>query len=167
MPTTYEPIATTTLGSATNSITFSSIPQTYTDLRMVVVGSVPSGTGYWTFRFNGDAGTNYSQVTLGGNGSSVYSSREANYGGGYLFFQGSIPSSLTAVTLDVFNYTSTTKNKTSLATYTGDLSGSGNVERGTILWRNTSAVTSWTVRTETASNFAIGTTATIYGIKAA
>jgi hypothetical protein len=32
MAKTYEPIATTTLGSAAASITFSSIPATYTDL---------------------------------------------------------------------------------------------------------------------------------------
>ena len=37
MPATYEPIATTTLGSAATNITFSSIPATYTDLRLVLV----------------------------------------------------------------------------------------------------------------------------------
>jgi hypothetical protein len=36
MATTYEPIATTTLGTAAAFITFSSIPATYTDLRLVV-----------------------------------------------------------------------------------------------------------------------------------
>jgi glycosyltransferase involved in cell wall biosynthesis len=42
MPATYEPIATTTLGSAAASITFSSIPATYTDLRLVIVGNLSS-----------------------------------------------------------------------------------------------------------------------------
>jgi hypothetical protein len=37
MPATYEPIATTTLGTAAAFITFSSIPATYTDLRLVIV----------------------------------------------------------------------------------------------------------------------------------
>jgi hypothetical protein len=39
MPATYEPIATTTLGGAAATITFSSISSAYTDLRIVLVGT--------------------------------------------------------------------------------------------------------------------------------
>ena len=67
-------IATQTLGSATASITFSSIPSTYTDLRIVF-----SGTGATVLnlkvRFNGDSASNYSQTNLQGLGYSVQSSR--------------------------------------------------------------------------------------------
>jgi hypothetical protein len=35
MPATYEPIATTTLGTAAATITFSSIPATYSDLMQI------------------------------------------------------------------------------------------------------------------------------------
>ena len=44
MATTYEPIATTTLGSAAASITFSSIAGTYTDLRLVLSLIPATGT---------------------------------------------------------------------------------------------------------------------------
>jgi hypothetical protein len=43
MATTYEKIATTTLGTAAATFTFSSIPATYTDLRLVVVMQVDTG----------------------------------------------------------------------------------------------------------------------------
>jgi hypothetical protein len=41
---TYEAIATQTLGSAAASVTFSSIPGTYTDLVLVVAGTLTTGT---------------------------------------------------------------------------------------------------------------------------
>lgn len=163
MPATYEPIATTTLASAAATITFSSIPATYTDIRLVVIGAMASGTGYWTFRLNSDSGNNYSVTTLNGNGAAASSSRETNYNAGYLFFANSIGTSLTMATLDLFSYAGST-NKTSLATYSGDLNGSGNVERSVNLWRNTAAINTLTIRPETANNFAAGTTATLYGI---
>ena len=57
---TYTPIATQTLGSAAASVTFSSIPQGYTDL--VLVDNVKSASGAGDseldVRFNGDSGSN-------------------------------------------------------------------------------------------------------------
>jgi hypothetical protein len=58
MATTYEPIATTTLGTAAASITFSSIPATYTDLRLVVMCKLLAHQ-LLMFRFNSDTGSNY------------------------------------------------------------------------------------------------------------
>ena len=60
MASTYEPIATTTLGSAASSITFSSIPATYTDLRLVLVHTPSASTGNAQMQFNSDTATNYS-----------------------------------------------------------------------------------------------------------
>jgi hypothetical protein len=65
---TYEPIATTTLGTATSSFTFSSIPATYTDLRLVI-GWV-SGTNP-RIRFNSDTATSYSQTAMYGDGTAA------------------------------------------------------------------------------------------------
>ena len=73
MPATYEPIATTTLGSAVNSFTFSSIPNTYTDLVLVVVVPTAASSGTFGLRFNSDTASNYSHTTLSGNGSSAVS----------------------------------------------------------------------------------------------
>ena len=62
MPTnTYVALDKVTLGTAASTITFSSIPQTYTDLVMVFDGTAASAT-YSGIRFNGDTGNNYSFV---------------------------------------------------------------------------------------------------------
>jgi len=59
MPTTYEPIATTTLGSATASITFSTISGAYTDLVLVAsITGVSVATDPW-IRINSDTGANF------------------------------------------------------------------------------------------------------------
>jgi hypothetical protein len=75
MAPTYEPIATTTLGTAAASITFSSIPATYTDLRLVVVAKAVSASTL-DVRFNNDSGTNYSKTEISGDGSSAVSFRK-------------------------------------------------------------------------------------------
>jgi uncharacterized protein related to proFAR isomerase len=77
MAKTYEPIATTTLGGATNSVTFSSIAGTYTDLIIIVQGSVGSISGV-NLQFNSDTATNYSRTVLFGTGSVANSTRGSN-----------------------------------------------------------------------------------------
>ena len=62
MATTYEPIATNTLGSAAANITFSSIPATYTDLRVVVVALTTNNNWNIELRLNSDSSTLYSQI---------------------------------------------------------------------------------------------------------
>ena len=162
MATTYEPIATTTLAATNSTITFSSIPATYTDLRLIVTGTATAALTP-RIRFNGDTATNYSYTVLYGDGTSALSTRGANtafisgtYNTGW---SSTIPAFLT---VDVFSYAGSTY-KTTLNTVSIDLNGSGSVERLVGLWRSTSAITSMTLVTST-STFAIGTTATLYGI---
>ena len=70
---TYTPIARQTLGSAAASVTFSSIPQGYTDLVLVMnLGAATSD--YVQIVLNSDtANTLYSGTYLLGNGSSASS----------------------------------------------------------------------------------------------
>ena len=68
MPKTYEPIATTSLPSGGASITFSSIPQTYTDLVLTTSGLAQTGGGgSIALKFNNDtlaSSTNYSYIYM-------------------------------------------------------------------------------------------------------
>lgn len=163
MPATYEPIATTTLGAAASTITFSSIPATYTDLRVVVCGSSSSGNTP-RFRFNSDTGNNYSATHLNGDGASAGSQRDTNASSIFTQLAFVTTPIIGLITLDVFSYAGST-NKTALITMSADANGSGSVHAIVGLWRNTGAINS--IELSAATNFTSGTTATIYGIKAA
>lgn len=168
MPATYEPIATTTLGSAAASITFSSIPNTYTDLRVVFVGKSSAGGGTqenFAVQFNSDTGTNYSRTRLSGDGSAAASARGTS-NVALIFTEvlsGSASTPPSLITLDIFSYAGST-NKTVLNTGSCDLNGSGVVAVNVGLWRSTSAITSIKLYDYGGNNLATGTTATLYGI---
>jgi hypothetical protein len=163
MPSTYEPIATTTLGTAAATIDFSSIPATYTDLRIVLVGTCTSTATFANCIFNGVTSSVYSSTFLTGNGSSAASSQGSTSRislGSTQQIQTTTP---TLVTLDIFSYAGSTF-KTCLGTGSYDLNGSGSVERSVGLFRDTTAISSVTLRIG-GVNWEIGTTATLYGIK--
>lgn len=162
---TYESIATTTLGSAASSITFSSIPNTYTDLRLVLVGRNDSNGNIFT-RLNSDSNSNYSQTNLIGNGSAASSTNQTSQSIWYLTLGQTTSTTIPFMyTLDIFNYAGST-NKTALITQSADQNGSGAVMRSVALYRSTSAISTILFYVN-AMNFTSGFTATLYGIKAA
>jgi hypothetical protein len=160
MPVTYEPIATTTLGSAGN-ITFSSIPSTYTDLRVVCVAT---GSGNFGARLNGDTGANYSRTDLIGSGTAISSFKPGSQQT-YIVVDNALSglgSTPYLFTLDIFSYAGST-NKSTLITANEDNNGSGYVSYQVSLWNSTSAINSVTVLGS--SFLSAGTIATLYGIK--
>jgi hypothetical protein len=163
MPATYEPIATTTLGSAAATIDFTSIAASWTDLRIVMTFTTSTGNSI-RGTFNSDTGTNYSHTIIFGNGSGVTSSRNTSLA--YFFVtNGSDTTTPSMATLDVFSYAGST-NKTLLGTQLRDYNGSGVVGQSVSLWRSTAAITSISLFLSS-GNFSTGTTATLFGIKAA
>jgi hypothetical protein len=170
MPTqTYTPIASQTLASATATITFSSIPATYTDLVLVFQATAASANMNFDIRIgNGtvDSGSNYSMTYLFGGTGGAQSSRTTNQDrlrvGNSAFVQSS-GGVFTAVT-QFMNYSNTTTNKTVI-------SRDGNVNQSVVessvgLWRSTVAINIITLGDFGGATMAAGTTATIYGIKA-
>lgn len=156
---TYSTIATTTLGSATSSYTFSSIPSTYTDLVLVVNGTWSGSSNFEaiTLVFNSDTGANYSRTVLQGNGSTASSSRESTGNWGI------IASDQSNTIFHIMNYSNTTTYKTVLSRG----NSAGYIVRAIVgLWRSTSAITSVEVKTAS-NNFNSGTSLTLYGIAAA
>lgn len=163
MPSTYEKIATHTIPTATASYTFSVIPATYTDLVLVYNGTITATGMDVRFRFNGDTGSNYSHTYLGGNGSAASSGRLAN--GAYLPSYALVGTSSSPATIlfNIQNYANTTTFKTAIYR-TSD--APSEVLSYVGLWRNTAAINSITIFPN-ANNLAVGSTYTLYGIKAA
>jgi hypothetical protein len=163
---TYEPIESKTLGSATNNVTFSSIPQTYRDLVLIVNGRKDTSVSVDAFfcRINSDGGNNYSWTQLAGNGSSIYSDRVTNDSYCRLaIVPGNNAGSTTFGTaiVNFQNYSNTTTNKTMISR--GSVVA-GEVTASVSLWRNTNAITSFTLYTAGLGNWAVGSTFTLYGI---
>jgi hypothetical protein len=159
MPATYEPIATQTLGSAAASVTFSSITSTYTDLKIIITMTATAGSPSLYLRYNGDTGTNYSTNSVYGDGTNAGSFRASNENKLYI---GELNTTIGTTIVDVMNYSNTTTNKTCLARN----SMAANVQAIVGLWRNTSAINEIVVLTSS-STFIVGSTFTLYGIKAA
>jgi len=163
MPTTYDPIATTTLGSAAATITFSSIASSWTDLRLVITGTASSNE-FVTIQFNNDTGANYSETYLFGNGTSASTGQITGANNIYDYSVFTNDSNVATVAIDIFSYAGSTY-KTVLLTGSGDKNGSGRTTREVGLWRSTSAITSIKLFGYFGANFNTGTTATLYGIK--
>jgi hypothetical protein len=169
MAVTYEPITTTTLGTATSSITFSSISSAYTDLRVVYTGTTSNNGNTVWMRFNSDSETTYSYTALYGTGTaparSVTTADRTFAILGDAYATGTSTTIPQFATADIFSY-SGSANKTVLTTASADKNGSGGVQRNVNLWRSTSAINAIEFQCS-GFNFSIGTTITLYGIKAA
>lgn len=161
---TYVALDKVTVGTATASITFSSISGSYTDLFLVMdLGAGTAGQDIYC-QVNGDTNTNYSHTRLTGNGTAASSSRGSSLA--YMrFSDGGSPqttaNSLTKV--NFMNYSNTTTFKTAI-------NRADNANRGldavVNLWRSTAAITSITVYLSS-GNITVGSTFTLYGIKSA
>jgi hypothetical protein len=163
MAATYEPIATTTLGSNQTSVSFTSFSG-YTDL--IIIANVKGNDGSTCIRFNSDSGSNYSWARLAGYGSSASSASASNT---------NVISSATNISVNagdfqtcifhINDYENTTTYKTVLMRDGIAAHGAGAVAG---LWRNTAAITSLSIAPEFSANvYYAGSTITLYGIKAA
>lgn len=168
MPSTYTPIATNTLSANTNEVTFSAIPQTYTDLvlEMSVISADYTGK-YLGIQFNGDTTTNYSYTLIVGDGATAVSARDAN--SPYIYLSAYVSAMTSPVypmigTAHIFRYTSTSILKT--VVYRSGQSQSRTMN-AVGLWRKSpEAITSIRLYA-TSGNMAAGTTFSLYGVKAA
>ena len=150
---TYTPIASVTLSSAQSSVTFSGIPQTYTDLVLVAAGSYTSTT-YGNISLNGDTSSLYSYTRLLGYSGGVLSDRSTtrdtlSWGSGQGVTQ-----------FHFMNYSNTNTNKTFLVRNAGS---GASTEATVFLYRSTAAITSLTLQPNS-STFASGSTFNLYGV---
>ena len=163
MAITYEPIATTTLGSATNTVTFNPISGSYTDLILIANATLDTGSTDMCLQFNSDTTTNYSSTHLSTNGSTGLSNQNSNNIAITMEYYGYMETTIGTYIANIMNYSNATTYKTVITR--GNTTSNG-VDAGIGLWRSTSAITSLKVFPYT-HNFTAGSTFTLYGIKAA
>lgn len=165
MASTYEPIATTTLGSDTATVTFSSISGSYTDLVLIENGKVSAGGGsYSRLRFNSDTGSNYSSTFIYGNGTAAGSDRYSNFTFMSINYVAAIETNFNHNNIiNIQNYSNSTTYKTVLARANNAATATDSTVG---LWRSTSAITSIDYYLNSGS-WATGSTFTLYGIKSA
>jgi len=166
----YESIATTTVGSGgTQSITFSSIPATYTHLQLRTSHATNNTTNIY-YRINGSttaAEYGYHYIVGTGSGSGT-AAADVSHVNTYLpLAYNSNPSNFTAGVFDFLDYTSTTKNKTIRGLYGQDNNGSGYIQFGSSLWINTAAITSLTILSTGGDYINQYSSFALYGIKGA
>ena len=134
MPTpTYDLIEEQVLSTTAASVTFSSIPGTYKDLVLEIVGtSTASNDAYLVF--NSDTTGNYSNTSLRGNGTAASSSRLTSTNG-WIDYQ-TTGTGLFNYTVHIMSYASTNVFKTYLSRFSA--AGTG-AEALVGLWRKSPA----------------------------
>jgi hypothetical protein len=164
------PIASTTVGAGgVASITFSSIPQTFTHLQIRGLGrgttSFSAGLSFY-MQFNSDTGNNYGGHQVYGDGSTTGSNSNltrANTIAGQVFADSSASSNVFGdVVADILDYTNTNKNKTVRVLGGFDNNGNGRVSLSSSLWLNTSAISNIVISTD--GNLVQYSSFALYGI---
>ena len=161
---TYVALDKVTVGTATPSITFSSISGGYTDLVIVIdaTNSAGAGSNGWgtRLRFNGDTASNYSWTIVNGSGSTASSARGSSVTSALAGWSNGGTTSSTQI-VHVMNYANSTTYKTTI----GRSANSAERTAGIVnLWRSTAAVTSITIFDEGSNNWQTGSTFSLYGI---
>lgn len=172
----YDSIASSVVsGSSTGSVTFNSIPQTYTHLQLrVLARSLTSSASeaLYLYNFNNNSGsTGSANHTLSGDGATVYAN---GYTGQYSSFIANIPAATSTANsfgvsiTDIFDYANTNKNKTLRSLFGFDVNGAGTIglsSNAPLTLPGTSAITTLTVSLTGGSYLQAGTSIALYGIK--
>lgn len=173
MPPTFINIASQTLGSTSTLVTFSSIPNTYTDF--MIYGSIRSAQNtpinIMRVYFNGDnTSTVYSMTQIEGSGTSAISQRTSNasdiYAGGLVIGNTGMANTFTSFQLYFPRYLVTAQYKP-LSIFGGGPSNSSSgwaIDQTAAQTRTNSAISSISF-TNNAQSFVAGSTFYLYGIK--
>jgi hypothetical protein len=175
MPSTYTLISSNVLGSNSASVTFSSIPATFTDLviRASVRTSEGGRRGNILIQLNSDSATNYSSTWILGYSSTPSSARQSNSTslfGNEDNTNGNTTTSNTFGSFELYlpNYLASQNKPMSaigIIENNSDIDGQYGIFPIAGLWRNTAAVTSITLFNTSTFEFSSGSSFYLYGIK--
>ena len=166
--TSFQSIATATVDSGgASSITFSSIPSTYTHLQLRCLG-MNNGNYWMQFQANGvTSSSNYTGHRLQGDGSSITADYLGVYSTSFMYGSLSPASSIggNACIVDILDYTNTSKYKTFRFLGGDDKNGGGYVGLISGLFLSTSAISSLTIYLSSSASFQQYSQFALYGVK--
>ena len=173
MAITYQLISSNTLASSATSVTFSSIPATYTDLeiRCSTRSDQASNIDLVTLTFNGSSAGNYSNTSFIGNSSTVTSNRGSGQPylrNGYTSGNSTTANTFGSTTIYIPNYLSS--NAKPVANFSVGENNSAATAAAYVsvyasLWSLTSAITSITISPINGPNWLTGSSFYLYGVK--
>ena len=170
MANTYTLISSNVLASTTVTVTFSSIPSTYTDLVLRYSSRTANASAdyFVTLRINGSSAATYSDTRISGNGSAASSGAQTNVTSGYAGVNsggGATANTFGSNEIYIPNYAGATNKP---------WSGFGTMENNSTtsfigatagLRSNTDAITSVSIIDPSGSGFVSGSSFYLYGIK--
>lgn len=164
-PYAFVSIATATGNGSSDTITFSSIPSTYSHLQLRIFGYA-TGASAATLQFNG--GGTYSDHFIYGTGASALAASDVSdtviranirVGGSSSIYGVSV--------IDILDYANTNKYKTVRSLTGRDENGSGIVSLASGLYQSTSAISTITIVNNAAAGWSTASSFALYGIKVA
>lgn len=169
---TFVLLGSQVLSTTASSVTFSSIPQTFTDLKLVMSlrSSFNAGVNfdYCFYTFNGDSSSLYSYTGLTGTGSAASSARMSNSSsliGQYFSSSYATANTFGPGEMYLPNYTSTSAKQVYIYGAGESNSTSEYMQFTAGLYRGTSAITSITLTLGNGPNFVANSSFYLYGIK--
>ena len=168
MANTYTLIEAKTLSSTTTSVTFSSIPNTYTDLLLKVSPRTNITQVAWTLRMNLNSSTsNYTNIAVQGSGSSTNSYNENAPFGGVSVGANATANTFSNIEIYIPNYTSSNYKSYSIDSVTENNATEAYATLIAGLWSDTSVISSikFELTGATPNDFVSGSTFYLYGIK--
>jgi hypothetical protein len=140
--TNFSSIASTTLGSATSTVTFSSIPTNFTHLQLRIYARGSTNDALY-MRVNGDTTSTYTRHAMRGSGSSVSSFGNASVDSSYIGqIRATGTNSFGAYIIDILDYKNTNKNKTIKIKAGYNNNSDGYIELNSSCYLATSAISS-------------------------
>lgn len=170
MPATYTLIASNTLSSSAVSVTFSSIPATYTDLvlRWSARSDVAGVDDYFALTVNGVTTTVYSLTNLTGNGSAAASANLSSNASARAYgVSGGSATSNTFGSGELYFPSYTASQNKPIGGYGANETNATAVFMGAVanLYRQTTAISSITLTILSGPNIVSGSSFFLYGIK--
>lgn len=162
MAATYTLIASTTVGTATTDVIFSSIPNTYTDLLLKASFRTNGASDSILITLNTST-SNFSNTILEGTGTTVVSSTNSTSGRYSGYSLNTTTNTFANFELYIPSYTASQNKPFSISTATEANATAAYFDAIAGLWSNTNAITE--VKLSMAANFAINSSFFLYGIK--